>query len=65
MKVLFEYDVDFMRFPLLPPTIANCEKCAFYRPECIRSDTRVCNMGQNGYFAKNYMRELAGKEAVK
>jgi hypothetical protein len=64
MRVLFEYSVDFARVPLLPPTIENCKKCAFYqRPEipggnCIKTDTRICQIGQDGYFVKNYMREV-------
>jgi hypothetical protein len=62
MKVLFEYEVDFVRLPLLPPTIENCRKCAFYRAfaagGCIRNDTRICEFGRNGYFAKDYMREV-------
>jgi hypothetical protein len=63
MKVLFEYGVDFINLPLLPPTIENCKKCAFYQylkipgGNCIRTDTRICDVGRNGYFAKNYTRE--------
>jgi hypothetical protein len=62
MKVLFEYDVDFVRVPLLPPTIENCRKCAFYRvlvrDGCVKTDTRICQIGRDGYFVKNYMREV-------
>jgi hypothetical protein len=63
MKVLFEYGVDFINLPLSPPTIENCKKCAFYQypkipgGNCIRADTRICEVGRNGYFVKNYMRE--------
>jgi hypothetical protein len=66
MKVVFEYDVDFMRVPLDPPTIGNCRKCVFIGKEpfgCIREDHRVCNIGRNGYFTKNYMHEVPAKEA--
>jgi hypothetical protein len=62
MTVLFEYGVDFVRIPLLPPTVENCTKCAFYRVfakgGCIRTDTRLCQTGREGYFVKNYMREV-------
>jgi hypothetical protein len=64
MKVLFEYGVDFIYFSLLPPAIENCKKCAFYcdskRPgsNCIRTDHGMCALGLNGYFAKNYLREV-------
>jgi hypothetical protein len=63
MKVLFEYSVDFVRVLLLPPTIENCRKCAFYQHpkipggSCIKIDTRICRVGRDGYFVKNYMRE--------
>jgi hypothetical protein len=58
MKVLFEYGVDFINLPLLPPTIENCKKCAFYQhPDipggnCVRTDSYICDIGRNGYFAK-------------
>jgi hypothetical protein len=64
MKVLFEYLVDFVSVPLLPPTIENCKKCAFYQcsetPEggCIKTDIVTCQIGMKGYFVKNYMREI-------
>jgi hypothetical protein len=64
MKVLFEYSVDFVRVPLLPPTIENCRKCVFYQyrkipgGSCIKTDTRICRFGREGYFVKNYMREV-------
>jgi hypothetical protein len=63
MRVVVVYDVDFMKLPLLPPTIENCRKCALFmtsRPvgDCIRTDRRICLDGRNGYFAKNYMREV-------
>jgi hypothetical protein len=64
MKVTFEYGVDFMKLPLPPPTIENCRKCAFFQDGkapgrgCIRTDTRICQTGRNGYFTKYYMREV-------
>jgi hypothetical protein len=61
MKVTFEYDVDFVGLPLSPPTIVNCQKCAFYAKgfgDCMRSDTRVCDNGLNGYFIQNAVREV-------
>jgi hypothetical protein len=62
MKILFEYSVDFVRVPLLPPTIENCRKCTFHRVHaeggCIKTDTRICQIGRDGYFVRNYMREV-------
>jgi hypothetical protein len=62
MKVLFEHGVDFVhRVPLLP-TVKNCKKCTFYRVHakggCIRTDTRICQIGRDGYFVRNYTREV-------
>jgi hypothetical protein len=63
MKVLLVYDVDFCNLPLSSPTIENCKKCAFYLEQnipgdrCAKEDTRICNIGRNGYFVKNYLRE--------
>jgi hypothetical protein len=62
MKVLFEYLVDFVQFPLSLPTIENCRKCAFYHTRvkggCVKTDARLCQFGRGGYFVKNYMREV-------
>jgi hypothetical protein len=64
MKALFEYSVDFVRVSLMPPTIENCKKCVFYQypkipgGSCIKIDTRICQVGLNGYFVKHYMREM-------
>jgi hypothetical protein len=64
LKVLFEYSVDFVRVPLSLPTIENCRKCAFYQyptipgGSCIKTDSRICQMGCDGYFVKNYMGEV-------
>jgi hypothetical protein len=62
MKVLFEYGVDFVHVPLLPPTVKNCKKCTFYRVHAkgggVRTDTSICQIGRDGYFVRNYMREV-------
>jgi hypothetical protein len=64
MKILFEYGVDFIQLPLSPPTIENCRKCAFYQhpgipgDSCIKTDDRICQTGREGYFVKDYMREV-------
>jgi hypothetical protein len=63
VKVTFEYDVDFVKLPSLPPTGENCRKCAFLGEwgkldGCVRVDHRICNTGRDGYFIKNRMREV-------
>jgi hypothetical protein len=59
MKVLFEYGVDFVNFPVPPPTMDNCGKCTFHSGAiCVKADMELCRFGQNGYFVKNYIREL-------
>jgi hypothetical protein len=63
MKVTFEYDVDFVSVPLVPPTIGNCRKCAFYGEwgklcGCVRRDHRICDTGRAGYFIKNFVHEI-------
>ena len=56
MKILFEYDVDFMENPMEPPVRGNCEKCAFFKNNiCI---TKQCNYGRNGYFVLNKLTEV-------
>jgi hypothetical protein len=61
MKIRFVYDVDFVSLPLSPPTLPNCEKCAFYsaikNDYCVRTSTRLCSCGKEGYFIRNSFKE--------
>jgi len=58
MIVRFAYSVDFVNYPMEPPTKENCLKCAFYINGCIRLNCGMCDFGRNGYFIKKSMVEL-------
>jgi hypothetical protein len=59
MIVRFRFDVDFVNYPMEPPTKENCMKCAFkIGGNCWRSTSKICGFGRNGYFAKNRIYEL-------
>jgi len=60
-NVYFRVKVQFMRFPLLPPTIENCRKCRFRIEQlggCIKTDLRECRIGREGYYDGGVFREL-------
>jgi len=63
MKVLFEIDTDFVNYPMKPPTLENCKKCAFYGSmfsiHCVRLTHQKCDCGQNGYFILNNFKEVS------
>jgi len=60
MIIRFTYNVDFVNYPMEPPTKENCLKCAFYYGHCIRPELNcgMCDFGRNGYFIKKSMYEL-------
>jgi len=66
MKILFEFDVDFMVHPIGPPTIFNCQKCAFWEilpgslkvGACWKKSCAKCDHGRNGYFVTNGVKEV-------
>ena len=63
MEVIFIYNVEFINYPLEPPTMPNCEKCAFRENgNCIRSKCRKCDFGRNGYFVLNKRYEAGTNE---
>jgi hypothetical protein len=54
MTATFTFQVDFMRYPLMPPTKPNCEKCFFHGVLCNHLEgigrPQGCGYGMNGYY---------------